>query len=264
MFKDEDATTTSSAAAAVPTPANMSLRAISDPFIHSLSECSKWVPSGGKSGLSFYKTKNERFILKEVSKFEYQSFKSCAKPYFHYMTNALGGGKDDGVLPTLLAKILGVYRIAFKNSVTGKSLKVDVLVMENLFYQRKIKESYDLKGSVRNRMVDVNSATAARVGGKSAATSGVLVGGTALVAPPARSTATPAATTESNKLVLMDENLLKISCERPLYISHYSKQVRPKSSNHPIKQLNKMFFTWMANRNYDSFMAVLVKELRLC
>ena len=38
--------------------------------------------------------------------------------------------------PTLLAKILGIYRIGFKNPQS--SLRQDVLVMENLFYDRKI------------------------------------------------------------------------------------------------------------------------------
>lgn len=41
-------------------------------------------------------------------------------------------------MPTVLAKIYGVYQIAFRNSGTGRSFKQDVLVMENLFYDRKI------------------------------------------------------------------------------------------------------------------------------
>jgi 1-phosphatidylinositol-3-phosphate 5-kinase len=41
-------------------------------------------------------------------------------------------------LPTALAKILGFYRIGFKNPVTNKTFKLDVLVMENLFFERKI------------------------------------------------------------------------------------------------------------------------------
>jgi hypothetical protein len=42
-------------------------------------------------------------------------------------------------LPTVLAKILGFYRIGYKNEhLGGKSMKIDVIVMENLFHERKI------------------------------------------------------------------------------------------------------------------------------
>ena len=81
--------------------------------------------------------------------------------------------------PSLLAKIYGVYEIAIRNTATGKTFKQDVLVMENLFYNRKITKAtsstahdgesekeanslpwlcawriaqiFDLKGSVRSR-----------------------------------------------------------------------------------------------------------------
>lgn len=43
-------------------------------------------------------------------------------------------------MPTVLAKIFGFYSIGFKNSATGKSMHMDVLVMENLFYQRNVKK----------------------------------------------------------------------------------------------------------------------------
>jgi 1-phosphatidylinositol-3-phosphate 5-kinase len=37
-----------------------------------------------------------------------------------------------------LAKILGVYRIGYKNSQNNTEKKLDLLVMENLFYGRKM------------------------------------------------------------------------------------------------------------------------------
>ena len=40
--------------------------------------------------------------------------------------------------PTALAKILGVYRIGYRNTQTNAALKQDLLVMENLFYGRDI------------------------------------------------------------------------------------------------------------------------------
>lgn len=42
--------------------------------------------------------------------------------------------------PTALAKILGVFRIGFRNTQTNSALKQDLLVMENLFYNRKISQ----------------------------------------------------------------------------------------------------------------------------
>lgn len=44
-------------------------------------------------------------------------------------------------LPTVLAKIFGFYSIGFKNAATGKSMRMDVLIMENLFYQRNVKKA---------------------------------------------------------------------------------------------------------------------------
>ena len=75
------------------------------------------------------------------------AFLSFAPMYFEYMSQALFHE-----LPTVLAKIFGVYRIGFRN-INGKSMKLDMLVMENLFYSRGITRIFDLKGSMRNRHV---------------------------------------------------------------------------------------------------------------
>ena len=56
-------------------------------------------------------------------------------------------------LPSVLAKIFGYYRVTFRNSKTGQSYKLDLLVMENLFYNKNISRIFDLKGSTRNRHV---------------------------------------------------------------------------------------------------------------
>lgn len=50
----------------------------------------------------------------------------------------------------------GVYRIGYKNTTTNKAQRMDVLVMENLFYQRNITHKFDLKGSIRNRLVNTS------------------------------------------------------------------------------------------------------------
>ena len=40
----------------------------------------------------------------------------------------------------MLAKILGVYRIGYRNTQTNQALRQDLLVMENLFYNRKVNQ----------------------------------------------------------------------------------------------------------------------------
>ena len=42
--------------------------------------------------------------------------------------------------PLALAKILGAYSIGFKNSKTGSSKRMDVVVMENLLYGRSFSQ----------------------------------------------------------------------------------------------------------------------------
>ncbi|XP_061042927.1 1-phosphatidylinositol 3-phosphate 5-kinase isoform X4 [Eubalaena glacialis] len=153
-------------------------------FIRSLSHSSPWQARGGKSGAAFYATEDDRFILKQMPRLEVQSFLDFAPHYFNYITNAVQQKK-----PTALAKILGVYRIGYKNSQNNTEKKLDLLVMENLFYGRKMAQVFDLKGSLRNRNVKTDT-------GK-----------------------------ESCDVVLLDENLLKMVRDNPLYIRSHSKAV---------------------------------------
>lgn len=119
-----------------------------DKFIQSLSRCVKWNSSGGKSGSNFLKTLDNRFIVKELSKSELESFVSMAPFYFKYISQSMFN-----TLTTALAKIFGFYQIHIKNSISGKVFRMDFLIMENLFYNIKTTRIFDLKGSVRNRHV---------------------------------------------------------------------------------------------------------------
>eukprot|EP00795_Rhopilema_esculentum_P013781 gene13781-4710_t len=153
-------------------------------YIQSLSRCVFWKARGGKSGSSFSKSLDDRFVMKQMSRLEVQSFVEFAPHYFQYMDKALKEQR-----PTTLAKILGVYRIGFKNAQTNTSMRQDVLVMENVFYNRKVNKIFDLKGSVRSRYVH----------------------------------------TSGKEEVLMDENLLEMICETPLFIRPHSKAVLSKA-----------------------------------
>ncbi|KAI0241530.1 Mitochondrial distribution and morphology protein 12 [Massospora cicadina] len=150
-------------------------------FVESLARCVKWSASGGKSGSIFLKTRDDRLVMKEVSKAELDAFLKFAPLYFSHMAEALFEG-----LPAMLAKIFGLYRISIKNVHSGRSMRTDVLIMENLFYERRISRIFDLKGSMRNRHVQ--------------------------------------STGEANE-VLLDENLMEIICRSPIFIRAHAKQL---------------------------------------
>jgi len=150
-------------------------------YIRSLQHSVAWGARGGKSGSAFFKSLDDRFVMKQMSRQELQCFLEFAPHYFRYVNKAL-----DEQRPTLLAKMLGIYRIGYKNSHTSATMRQDVLVMENLFYDRKIDKTFDLKGSMRSRYVQ---------------TSGL------------------------KNDVLLDENLLEMIRECPIFIRPHSKAI---------------------------------------
>jgi len=121
-------------------------------FIRSLRRCYKWNAKGGKSGLTFCKTKDERFIMKQMSRAEIQSFIEFGPSYFEYLTKSLADKQAQK--NCALARILGVYTLKLKNFQTNAEFEQDVLIIENLFYGHKITKTFDLKGSERNRLVN--------------------------------------------------------------------------------------------------------------
>ncbi|KAB2065263.1 hypothetical protein ES319_A09G079000v1 [Gossypium barbadense] len=115
-------------------------------YIRSLSRCKKWGAQGGKSNVFFAKTLDDRFIIKQVTKTELESFIKFAPGYFKYLSESISSRS-----PTCLAKILGIYQVATKHLKGGKETKIDVLAMENLLFRRTCTRLYDLKGSSRSR-----------------------------------------------------------------------------------------------------------------
>ncbi|PON66073.1 Chaperonin Cpn60/TCP-1 family [Parasponia andersonii] len=115
-------------------------------FVRSLSRCKKWGAQGGKSNVFFAKTLDDRFIIKQVTKTELESFIKFGPAYFKYLSESISTG-----CPTCLAKILGIYQVSSKHFKGGKEARMDVLVMENLLFRRHVTRLYDLKGSSRSR-----------------------------------------------------------------------------------------------------------------
>ncbi|KAL6659599.1 hypothetical protein ACP70R_003639 [Stipagrostis hirtigluma subsp. patula] len=116
-------------------------------YITSLSRCKKWDAQGGKSKAFFAKTMDDRFIIKQIKKTEFESFIKFAPDYFKHVYHSLDTGSQ-----TCLAKILGIYQV--KQIRHGKEVKIDLMVMENLLFGHNISRIYDLKGSVFSRRVD--------------------------------------------------------------------------------------------------------------
>ncbi|CAF0908269.1 unnamed protein product [Rotaria sp. Silwood1] len=152
-------------------------------YIRSLSHCKKWQPRGGKSKSEFWQTNDDYFVLKDLNQKESSSFSTFAPSYIDYMTDSIKYNH-----PTTLTKILGIYHIQYRHNSTGENFKRDILVLENLLNNQNSTIPpiiYDLKGSMRNRLVVVDD-------------------------------------TQTNA-VLLDENFLTQTQENPFYVRLHTK-----------------------------------------
>lgn len=61
-------------------------------YVQSLSSAYSWDASGGKSGASFARTLDDRFVVKCISRTELQMFLDCAPAYFEYLSKAFFHG----------------------------------------------------------------------------------------------------------------------------------------------------------------------------
>ncbi|KAH6657346.1 hypothetical protein BKA67DRAFT_555042 [Truncatella angustata] len=150
-------------------------------IIESLSRCLKYDSKGGKSKSVFLKTQDDRLMMKSLSPIETSAFLKFAPIYFEYMAEALF--RD---LPSVIAKMLGFFQVIIKNPLTNTEIKLDLLLMENLFYDRAPTRIFDLKGSMRNRKIQ--------------------------------------STGEQNE-VLLDENMVEYIYESPLFAREHSTKL---------------------------------------
>uniref|UniRef100_A0A1B0EWE1 Uncharacterized protein n=1 Tax=Phlebotomus papatasi TaxID=29031 RepID=A0A1B0EWE1_PHLPP len=163
-------------------------------FARSLCRSIQWEAKGGKSGSKFSKTTDDRFVLKEMTKQDVAIFENFAPNYFEYIHDCLHHDK-----PTLLAKILGVFKVIVKKKDSDR--EKSVLVMENLFFDREISNKFDLKGSDRNRLVDP--------------------------------------TNQEGEIVLLDQNLIQMSWSNPLYILTHSRTILREAIHRDASFLEK-------------------------
>ncbi|KAG5952632.1 hypothetical protein E4U53_000325 [Claviceps sorghi] len=154
---------------------------VAERIIECLSRCLKWDSRGGKTKSVFLKTLDDRLVLKSLSPIETSAFLRFAPSYFSIMAEALFHD-----LPSVIAKMLGFFQVIIKNPSTGIDIKLDLLVTENLFYDRSPTRIFDLKGSMRNRKIQ--------------------------------------STGEQNE-VLLDENMVEYIYESPLFAREHSKKL---------------------------------------
>lgn len=102
--------------------------------------------STGKSGSMFYYTRDGKYILKTISKTEYNFLKKILHNYYLHIVKHP---------ETLLPKFLGCYKLIKK--LKKQKTRVYFIVMSNIFSTGlEIHRRYDLKGSTIGRQVIKN------------------------------------------------------------------------------------------------------------
>ena len=110
-------------------------------LLRTLCRCAKWDSSGGKSGAYFAKTRDDRLVVKALSRPELGSLLELAPAYAAY---AAAAATEDR--PVLLAKLVGVFSVSVV--VAGRrDVKLDCVIMENLFAGGGFSPVFDLKGA---------------------------------------------------------------------------------------------------------------------
>ncbi|WVN89047.1 uncharacterized protein L203_104263 [Cryptococcus depauperatus CBS 7841] len=119
-------------------------------MVESLARTDVWDAQGGKSKAGFWMTRDKRFIVKElVSKWivsDMHALLEISPAYFHFMAGTHNKA-------TSLAKIVGFYTVTIKDLQSGQKRQLNLLVMENLFYNQNIVKTFDLKGIEGRRLV---------------------------------------------------------------------------------------------------------------
>ena len=172
-------------------------------FVESLAFAARWAASGGKSGARFERTADRRYVVKHVSRTEFDMFvEHIAPAYFEHMRACAAAG-----VASFLAKVLGAFKVVVTaptpqgSGAAGPLLGAAapaalrrttsyIVVMEDLFHTARIPEGlkFDLKGKMRAQ--------------KRPAAAAVAASGSAAGAAPAGGSAASSSISSSSKLGL--------------------------------------------------------------
>lgn len=86
-----------------------------DEVLHSVFSSGSFKARGGKSKAEFYKTNDEKYIIKKIKDQELKMFRDMGIGYFEYMGKAF-----TQYYPTTLAKTLGLFKVRYSNKTKNK------------------------------------------------------------------------------------------------------------------------------------------------
>jgi hypothetical protein len=222
-------------------------------FVLSLAFSEGWNASGGKSGAEFERTLDHRFLIKHVSKTEFDQFVDViAAPYFEHMRSSISEKQL-----TLLVPILGAFKVVtqVRSAVGGGASSrrtVYAIVQAHLFRGRSIAPGlkFDLKGKSRAQKKAASTVpSAATSGGVGVASAGpgptqaaqVDTGSSSLVKLPEQSDAevrrtvdgtitetggnssSPAPASSTSSVVLFDDDFLALNRGLPFPLTDDAK-----------------------------------------
>ncbi len=103
--------------------------------------------SSGRSGALFYYTKDRKYMLKSIAAREFYKLQAILADYVDHISR-----NPD----TLMTKFFGMYMLEWKNPddqgcFGGKTTRIHIIVMDNLFKVFDAGIRFDLKGSFINR-----------------------------------------------------------------------------------------------------------------
>ena len=210
-------------------------------FIRSLALSASWNAQGGKSGAAFSKSLDGRFVVKCISRTELQMFLDISTEYFKYLADAYTDRK-----PTVLCKIMGIYQVGYHNKVTNKKIMEQVVVMENVFHDRNITRTFDLKGSSRARYTptehteDFDSCLSKR--------------------REARKSGNWTLSPNVNDQVLMDDNLMELTRGLPFPLKHLGNTYLQKAIENDtefLSSVNIVDYSILVGIDEDNFEVVV-------
>ncbi|CAK8991024.1 Phosphatidylinositol 4-phosphate 5-kinase its3 (1-phosphatidylinositol 4-phosphate kinase) (Diphosphoinositide kinase) (PIP5K) (PtdIns(4)P-5-kinase) [Durusdinium trenchii] len=95
---------------------------------------------GGASSAMFFKSQDNHFVVKTISKGEMQVLRGILMAYFEHVRE-----NPDSLLP----RFLGLFKVALVNQEA-----FHCVIMANVFDTMPVSEAFDLKGSTGNRLAD--------------------------------------------------------------------------------------------------------------
>ena len=93
--------------------------------------------SSGQSGSLFYYTRDKKFLMKTIPYREFAKFRAVLKPYFIHM-------KQNP--ESLISRFFGLHEIRFTNQ-NQKQQQLYLVIMNNVFKEFEVGDTFDLKGS---------------------------------------------------------------------------------------------------------------------